>query len=85
MACTKCKTTADCGCNDTALTNPCGYTACGDGNERCDDIQCTECVSYCGTSFQIPTVGGTLKIETGERLDLIIQKMSLMIANGLGV
>ena len=49
--CTKCSST--CSCSDTALTNACTYTDCSVGSERCDDIQCAECVSYCGTSFQI--------------------------------
>jgi len=85
MACNTCNNiSSKCGCKDAALTNPCTYTSCGDGNERCDDIQCTECVSYCGSSFQVVAAGGTLKIETGERLDQILQKMALMIANGLG-
>lgn len=85
MACTDCnKTSNPCGCKDTALTTPCGYTKCDTGNERCDDVQCTECVSYCGTSFQIETPGGILKVDSGERLDQVIQKFALMIANGLG-
>jgi len=74
-----------CGCKDHGLTTPCGYTDCGVGNERCDDIQCAECVSYCGTSFQIESVAGLFKIESGERLDQILQKMALMLVNGFGV
>tara|TARA_R110000796_G_scaffold4664_2_gene17919 strand:+ start:419 stop:979 length:561 start_codon:yes stop_codon:yes gene_type:complete len=81
--CTKCST--KCGCSDTALTNPCTYTDCSVGSERCDDIQCAECVSYCGTSFQIGATGSQIVINSGERLDSIIQKFSMMIANGLGV
>jgi hypothetical protein len=84
MSCTNCNNSSPCGCKDTALTTPCGYTQCGIGNERCDDVQCTECVSYCGTSFQVTTPEGVLKIDSGERLDQIIQKFALMIANGLG-
>lgn len=73
-----------CGCSDVAYETQCGYTQCGVGNERCDDVQCVECVSYCGTSFQIETTNGILKIDSGERLDQVIQKFALMIANGLG-
>ena len=80
--CTKCST--KCGCSDTALTNPCTYTDCSVGSERCDDIQCAECVSYCGTSFQIGATNSQIVINSGERLDSIIQKFSMMIANGLG-
>ena len=73
-----------CGCKDSSYATPCGYTECSVGNERCDDVQCTECVSYCGTSFQIETAAGIFKIQSGERLDQILQKMALTIVNGLG-
>lgn len=88
MSCNNCGSTSPCGCKDHALTTPCGYTDCTVGHERCDDIQCAECVSYCGTSFQVKILGEgylILKVEQGERLDSIIQKFALMIANGLGV
>lgn len=82
--CSNCNTDP-CGCQDHGLTTPCTYTNCATGNERCDDVQCTECVSYCGTSFQVKDVSeNVLKIVTGERLDQIIQKFALMIANGFG-
>jgi hypothetical protein len=84
MACNCSKCSNKCGCADTALTNPCTYTDCSVGSERCDDIQCAECVSYCGTSFQIYNEGAVLQITKGERLDSIIQKFSMILANGLG-
>ena len=80
--CTKCSVT--CSCSDTALTNACTYTDCSVGSERCDDIQCAECVSYCGTTFQIGDAGTLLQITKGERLDSIIQKFSMILSNGLG-
>jgi len=73
-----------CGCSDVKHETPCGYTDCGSGNERCDDVQCTECVSYCGSTFQVESPGGILKVESGERLDQILQKFALMITKGLG-
>ena len=82
--CNNCGNSSPCGCKDHGLSTPCGYTDCGPGNERCDDIQCAECVSYCGTTFRLETEGGTLEIQQGERLDSIIQKLSLIIVNGLG-
>jgi hypothetical protein len=82
--CNKCNPSKPCGCADTALTNPCTYTDCSVGSERCADIQCAECVSYCGTSFQVGGVGTLIKIETGERLDSIIQKFALMVSAGVG-
>ena len=84
MACNCTKCSSNCSCSDTALTNACTYTDCSVGSERCDDIQCVECVSYCGTSFQIGDPSALLQITKGERLDSIIQKFSMMIANGLG-
>ena len=81
--CTKCNPN-NCGCNDSALTNPCTYTDCSVGSERCEDVQCSECVSYCGTSFQIGIANEKIKIETGERLDSIIQKFALMLSQGVG-
>ena len=85
MACNCSKCSGGCGCADTALTNPCTYTDCSVGSERCDDIQCAECVSYCGTSFQIGAPGTLLQITKGERLDSIIQKFAMILSNGLGV
>jgi len=84
MACNCTKCSSKCGCSDTALTNACTYTDCSVGSERCDDIQCAECVSYCGTTFQIGDVGSLLQVSKGERLDSIIQKFAMMISNGLG-
>ena len=81
--CNKCNPNK-CGCSDPAITNPCTYTDCSVGNERCSEVSCAECVSYCGTSFQVGGAGTLIKIDTGERLDLIIQKLALMISQGVG-
>jgi|TARA_R110000868_G_scaffold25326_5_gene98764 hypothetical protein len=85
MACNCTKCSSQCGCADTALTNACTYTDCSVGSERCDDIQCAECVSYCGTSFQIGDAAARITITKGERLDSIIQKYAMILSNGLGV
>jgi len=84
MACNCSKCSEKCSCADTALTNPCTYTDCSVGSERCDDVQCAACVSYCGTSFQIGAAGSQIVIRSGERLDSIIQKFAMILANGLG-
>jgi hypothetical protein len=84
MACNCTKCSEKCGCADTALTNACTYTDCSVGSERCDDIQCAECVSYCGTSFQIGAASERITITKGERLDSIIQKYAMILSNGLG-
>jgi len=84
MACNCTKCSEKCGCADTALTNPCTYTDCSVGSERCEDVQCAACVSYCGTSFQIGDTGAQIVITSGERLDSIIQKFAMILSNGLG-
>lgn len=85
MACNCNNDNKPCGCKDHGLTTPCGYTECSVGNERCDDIQCAECVSYCGTSFQIGGPSSQIVITSGERLDSIIQKFALLISEGVTV
>jgi len=84
MACNCTKCSQSCGCADTALTNACTYTDCSVGSERCSDVQCAECVSYCGTSFQIGPALTRITITKGERLDSIIQKYAMILSNGLG-
>jgi hypothetical protein len=84
MACNCTKCSQKCSCADTAITNACTYTDCSTGSERCDDVQCASCVSYCGTSFQIGDPGSRIVITSGERLDSIIQKFSMILSNGLG-
>ena len=84
--CNNCDPQAACGCTDSSLTTPCTYTDCSVGSERCADIQCAECVSYCGTTFEVQQEGGDpiIRIETGQRLDSIIQQLTLILAKGLG-
>ena len=78
------KYSSKCGCADTALTNACTYTDCSTGSERCSDVQCAACVSYCGTSFQIGDATALITITSGERLDSIIQKYAMILSNGIG-
>lgn len=82
--CNKCNPTRGCGCADSPDRTPCSYSDCSVGSERCSDVQCAECVSYCGTSFQVGSSTNMIKIDTGERLDSIIQKLSLMITSSAG-
>jgi len=84
--CSKCNPNKPCGCADSALSTPCSYTDCAIGSERCEDVQCAECVSYCGTSFQVvdEQTENIFQIQNGERLDMILQKLALMIVNGFG-
>ena len=82
--CNDCGNTSPCGCKDHGLTTPCSYSDCGPVSERCEGATCAECVEYCESSFQIVSEGGILKVNTGERLDLILQKFAMMIVNGVG-
>ena len=82
--CNKCNPTRDCGCADSPERTPCTYSDCSVGSESCSDVHCAECVSYCGTTFQIGGVGTLIKIETGERLDSVIQKLAVMLSSGVG-
>jgi|19_taG_2_1085344.scaffolds.fasta_scaffold118664_1 hypothetical protein len=88
--CNNCGKSDPCACKDTALTTPCAYTDCTDPNaEQCESIQCAECVSYCGPSFQVTDEpGGVLEViidvQTGERLDTVLQKFALIIADNCG-
>ena len=82
--CNKCNPNKACGCNDTALHAPCSYTDCSVGSERCEDVQCAECVTYCGTSFQVVKGADVFQINEGDRLDMILQKLSLIMINGFG-
>ena len=77
-----CNSNNDCGCQDSSIPTPCTYTDCSVGNERCAEIQCAECVSYCGTTFQVETGEGSFKVEKGERLDSIIQRLVFATVNG---
>ena len=69
--CNKCNPTRGCGCADSPDRTPCSYSDCSVGSERCSDVQCAECVSYCGTSFQV-----------GNSTEVI--KFALMISQGVG-
>jgi len=85
MACNTCnKISAQCSCPNNSLTTPCSYTNCSTGSERCSEVTCAECVSYCGTTFEIGSTGQVIRVETGERLDAIIQKLALMVSQGVG-
>lgn len=69
-----------CGCADHSLTTPCVYTDCrASTSEQCEDIQCAECVSYCDETFSVDVGSNTFMIETGERLNEILQKIALFI------
>ena len=83
--CSKCNDNPSrCGCGDKAKTNPCTYTDCTVGSERCGDVQDAACVTYGGQSFTIGQANALLAIDSGERLDSIIQKFANMISNNLG-
>lgn len=83
--CNKCKS-SPCACADHGLETPCNYTSCSDPNaEQCEEVLCAGCVSYCGNYFQVsdpldPT-SILFSVTNGERLDMIVQKLALLILN----
>lgn len=84
--CNKCHQNNDCGCLGGGLTNPCSYTECTSNTERCEEAVCSECVTWCGptTEVQDPAGNYTFVVYEGERLESIIQRTMLVLAQGLG-
>lgn len=84
MSC-NCKTcqTTKCGCSDAPYTNPCSYTDCGPTGERCDDSIGAECVVWTGPTSEVISGGQNFVISEGERLELILQRVMLVLANGI--
>ena len=68
--CTKCNSNKPCGCLDPALTNPCSYTDCCDG-ETCEEISLANCVSWPGPDIC------EFDIKMGDRMDEIVKKLAL--------
>ena len=83
--CNKCNSSDPCGCQDHGLPTPCGYTDCTDPTvERCAEVICAECVTWCGPTTVIGDDGVKIVINNGERLDSIVQKLVLVLSMGLG-
>ena len=78
---TKCNN-LNCGCADTSASMPCTYTDCSRGDaEKCDDIQCAQCVSYCSNTFTTTVGTNPFTITKGERLDRILQRIALFLSD----
>lgn len=81
--CTKCSPNK-CSCKDSALTNPCSYTECPSTAERCDESVSPACVTWTGPETLVEDAqGDTFVIQPGERLEQILQRMMLVLADGL--
>ena len=81
--CTKCSPNK-CSCKDSALTNPCSYTECPSTAERCDESVSPACVTWTGPETLVENaIGSTFVIQPGERLEQILQRMMLVLADGL--
>ena len=81
--CTKCSPNK-CSCKDSALTNPCSYTECPSTAERCDESVSPACVTWTGPeTLVVNDPGQTFVIQPGERLEQILQRMMLVLADGL--
>ncbi|BCV01366.1 MAG: hypothetical protein CM15mV42_0420 [uncultured marine virus] len=82
--CNKCQPN-NCGCADAGLTNPCSYTDCGPRGERCEDSIGAECVVWTGPTTEVEDAqGNTFVISEGERVEQLLQRMALVLADGLG-
>ena len=74
--CTSCGQTncnnLTCGCADSSLTTPCGYSGrvCSDGNhEKCEEVYCENCVANCESKLEFEISSTTsFVIEKGERI-----------------
>lgn len=73
----------DCGCGGSALVTgiPCNQTEeCA--KEPCSEIFCEECLVHCQPEISISLGdGGIFVVKQGERLDSIIQRMMIQMAN----
>ena len=75
-------TNLPCGCADTSQTMPCVYNDCrAKGAEKCEDLMCASCISYCADTFEASLGNTILQIASGDRLDRILQRMVLFITN----
>lgn len=87
--CTSCGQTncnnLTCGCADSSLTTPCGYSGrvCSDGNhEKCEEVYCENCVANCESKLEFEISNTTsFVIEKGERLSATLQKLVQYIIN----
>lgn len=88
MSCSSCNNgstkSSPCACKDHGLVTPCSYTNCQRKNqtETCEDIQCSACVGWCQNSFCVTNAANqTFCVNKGEKLDFILQKLVLFVAN----
>ena len=91
MACNLCGNTNSnpCACQDHALTTPCSYTDCVSvpdqspyvnrvaHPEHCSEVNCTDCIAYCKSSYQIGGSPNWLTVNKGDKLDTVIQRMMI--------
>ncbi len=79
MACTSCGNNRSCGCSDKAFTTVPTFTCPPDVNcpspEICSEFTDANCVLYSGYGIV------DLNINTGDRLNSIIQKLTLLATN----
>lgn len=78
-----CKKTVDCGCGGNPLMTgtPCNETEeCA--KEPCSEVFCEECLAHCQPEISVSLGnGGSFIVKQGERLDSIIQRMMVQMAN----
>lgn len=67
-----------CGCGDQSLTTPPPCNSSGDcAGEPCSELFNQQCIVYTGPNFNTIVGGEDFFVNTGDRLDAIIQKMMI--------
>lgn len=79
MSCKKCK--GNCGCNEQPITIP---TITKEYPEPCSEIFYDACIMHGQADMYINIGDEKIEVSKGERLDSIIQKIMVYIANGQG-
>jgi len=77
-----CGHTVPCGCADKALVTPPPCDTSGECvGEPCSEIFCEECIAHCQETYQITIGGEIFTVTQGERLDDILQRLLIFMAN----
>ena len=77
-----CNQNKPCGCKEQPLTTapPCDNTGACE-KEPCSEMFCEECIVHCQPAMSIAVGNNTLSIPQGARLDEVIQRMLLFMAD----
>lgn len=85
MSTKNCGHSVPCGCGDKALTTPPSSTTGACAGEPCSEIFCQECVAQCQESYAMVIGGFNFNVAKGERLDEIVQRLLVALADPDGM